>query len=112
MQYSVVNLAQYSTLQHSAGQSNVIPNKAEKAMSQIKHPFSKRKFCSFPYIIAIKHQNSPTVEFGQEKIDGILRRANTEPSGDFRRANTEPSVDLRTANTELSVYFRRANTET
>ena len=58
------------------------------------------------------HQNSPTVEFWQEKIEGNLRRANTEPSVDFRRANTEPSVDFRKANTELSVHFRRANTET
>ena len=56
------------------------------------------------------HQNSPTVEFWQEKIEGNLRRANTEPSVDFRRANTEPSVDFRKANTELSVHFRRANT--
>ena len=47
------------------------------------------------------HQNSPTVEFLQEKIEGNLRRANTEPSVDFRKANKEPSV-----------HFRRANTET
>ena len=46
------------------------------------------------------HQNSHTVEFWQEKIEGNLRRANTEPSVDFRRANTEPSVDFRKANTE------------
>ena len=63
------------------------------------------------------------VEFWQEKIEGNLRRAYTEPSVDFlrantelsvdfRRANTEPSVDFRKANTELSVHFRRANTET
>ena len=58
------------------------------------------------------HQNSPTVEFWQEKIEGNLRRANMEPSVDFRRANTGPSVGFRKANTELSVYFRRANTET
>ena len=57
-------------------------------------------------------QNSPTVEFWQEKIEGNLRRANTEPSVDFRRANTEPSADFRKANTEPSVHFRRANTET
>ena len=56
-------------------------------------------------------QNSQTVEFWQEKMDGNLRKANTEPSVDFRRANTEPSVDFRKANTELSVRFRRANTE-
>ena len=46
------------------------------------------------------HNNSPTVEFWQEKIEVDLRRANTEPSVDFRRANTEPSVDFRKANTE------------
>ena len=57
------------------------------------------------------HQNSSTVEFLQEKIEGNLRRANTEPSLDFRRANTEPSVDLRKANTEPSVDLRKANTE-
>ena len=45
-------------------------------------------------------QNSPTVELWQEKIEGNLRRANTEPSGDFRRANTEPSVRFSSANTE------------
>ena len=58
------------------------------------------------------HQNSPHVEFWQKKIDGNLRRANTEPSVDFRRANTEPSVDFRKANTQPSVHIRRANTET
>ena len=58
------------------------------------------------------HQNSPTLEFWQEKIGGNLRRANTEPSVDFRRADTEPSVDFRKANTEPSVKFRRADTET
>ena len=58
------------------------------------------------------HQNSPTVEFWQEKIYGNLRRANTEPSVDFRRANTELSVDFRKDDTEPSVHFRRANTET
>ena len=46
------------------------------------------------------HQNSPTVEFWQEKIEGNLRRA-TEPFVDFKRANREPSV-----------HFRRANAET
>jgi hypothetical protein len=56
-------------------------------------------------------QNSPTVEFWQEKIKGNLRRANTEPFADFRRANTELSVDFRKTNTEPSVHFRRANTE-
>ena len=50
--------------------------------------------------MAMVHQNSPTVEFWQEKIEGNLRRAYTEPSVDFRRANTEPSVDFRKANTE------------
>ena len=58
------------------------------------------------------HQNSPTVEFLQEKIGGNLRRVNTEPSVDIRRANTEPSVDFRKANTEQSVHFRKANTAT
>ena len=58
------------------------------------------------------HQNSPTVEFWQQKTEGNLRRANTEQSVDFRRANTERSLDFRKANTEPSVYFRRANTET
>ena len=58
------------------------------------------------------HQNSPTGEFGQEKIEGNMRRANTEPSVDFRRANTEPYVGFRRTNTEPSVHFRRANTET
>ena len=57
-------------------------------------------------------QNSQTLEFWQEKIDGNLRRANTEPFVDFRRANTEPFVDFRKANTEPSVYFTKANTET
>ena len=78
----------------------------------IRHSISHRNFCCFSYIIAMVHQNSPTVEFWQEKIEGNLRRANTEPSVDFRRANTEPSVDFRKANTEPSVHFRRANTET
>ena len=58
------------------------------------------------------HQNSPTVEFWQEKIEGNLSRANAEPSVDFMRANTEPSVYFRKANTEPSVHFRRDNTET
>ena len=58
------------------------------------------------------HQNSPTMESWQEKIEGSLCRANTEPSVDFRRANTQPSVDFKKANTELYVHFRRANMET
>ena len=78
----------------------------------IFHSISNRKFGCFSYIIAMVHQNSPTVEFWQEKIEGNLRRANTEPSVDFRRANAEPSVDFRKANTEPSVYFTRANMET
>ena len=78
----------------------------------ICHSISNRKFCCFSFIIAMVHQNSPTVEFLQEKSEHNLRRANTELSVDFRRANTEPSVDFRKANTELSVNFRRANTET
>ena len=76
------------------------------------HSISNRKFCCFSFIIAIVPQISPTVEFWQEKIEGNLRRANTEPSVDFRRANTELNVDFRKANTELSVRLRRANTET
>ena len=63
-------------------------------------------------MIAMVHQKSSTVEFWHEKIEGNLRRTNTEPSVDFRRANTEPSVDFRNANTEPSVHFRRANMET
>ena len=74
----------------------------------IGHSISNRKFCCFSCI----HQNSPTVEFLWEKIEGNLRRANTKPSVDFRMANMEPSVDFRKANTEPSVHFRRANTET
>ena len=66
----------------------------------IFHSISNRKFCCFSCIIAMVHQNSPTVEFWQEKIEGHLRGANTEPSVDFRRANTEPSVDFRRANTD------------
>ena len=62
--------------------------------------------------MAIIRQNSLTVEFWWEKIEGNLRRPNTEPSMDFRRANTELSLDLRKANTEPSVHFRRANMET
>ena len=46
------------------------------------------------------HKNSTTVEFWQEKIEGNLRRANTEPSVDFRKANMEPSVDFRRVKTE------------
>ena len=57
------------------------------------------------------HHISPTVEFWQEKIEGNLRRANTEPSVDFRKANMEPSVDFKKANTEPSVHFRRAYME-
>ena len=51
-------------------------------------------------MIAILYQNSPTVEFWWEKIEGSQRRANTELSIDFRRANAETSVDFRKANTE------------
>ena len=70
-------------------------------MFQNHHSISNRKFCCFSCIIAIVHHNSLIVEFWQEKIEGNLRRANTEPSVDFRKANTEPSM-----------HFRRANTET
>ena len=55
------------------------------------------------------HHNSRTIEFWQEKIEGNLKRASTEPSVDFRRDNREPSVDFSKANTEPSVDFRRAN---
>ena len=58
------------------------------------------------------HQNSQTVKFWKETIEGNLRRANMEPSVDFRKANMEPSVDFRKANTKSSVHFRRANMET
>ena len=68
------------------------------------------KYCCFSFIIVMVHQNSPTVEFWQEKIEGNLRRANTEPSVDFRRANMEPSIDFRKVNKEPSMLFRRANT--
>ena len=51
------------------------------------------------------HHYSSTVEFWQDKIDGNLRRANTEPSVDFWRANTEPSVNFRKTNTEPSVHL-------
>ena len=78
----------------------------------IVHSISNRKFCCFSYIIAMVHQNSPTVEFWQEKIEGNLMRANMEPSVNFMRANTVPSLVFWKANTEPSVYFRRANTET
>ena len=81
-------------------------------LSTKSHSISNRNFCCFSYIIDMVNQNSPTVEFWQEKIEGNLRRANTEPSVDIRRANTEPSVDFRKVNTEPSVHFRRANTET
>ena len=74
--------------------------------------FQIGSYFAFPCIIAMVHQNSRTVEFWQEKIEGNLRRANTETSVDFRRAKTGPSVDFRTANVEPSVRFRRANTET
>ena len=72
---------------------------------QTVHSNSNRKFCCFSYIIAMIHQNSPTVEFWQEKIESILRRANTELSVDFRRAYAEPSVDFRKANKEPSVHI-------
>ena len=48
------------------------------------------------------HQNSPTVEFLQEKIEGNLRRAKTEPSVDFRRANTERRDFPRASPSEIS----------
>jgi hypothetical protein len=44
------------------------------------------------------------VEFWCEKIEGNLRRANTEPFMDFRRANREPSMVFRKANTET--YYK------
>ena len=67
----------------------------------MNHSISNWKFCCFSCKIAMVHKNSLTMEFWQEKIEGNLRRANTEPSVDFRKANTEPSV-----------HFRRVNTET
>ena len=74
--------------------------------------FLNEKLCCFSCIIAKIHQNSSTVDFWWEKIEGNLRRANTELSIDFRRVNTELSKDFRKANTEPSVRFMRANTET
>ena len=83
-----------------------------KAIGMIVHSISNRKCCCISYIITLVHQNLPTVEFWQEKIEGNLRKADTGPSVDFRRANTEPSEDFREADTEPSVHLRRANTET
>ena len=80
--------------------------------TRIRHFISNKKLLCFSCIIAMVHQNSATVEFWQENIEGNLKRANTEPSVDLRRANTEPSVDFRKANTEPSVNFRRGNMET
>ena len=40
--------------------------------------FQIGSFFYFSWIIAMVHQNSPTVEFWQEKIEGNLGRANTE----------------------------------
>ena len=79
--------------------------------SKITHYISNRKFCCLFGMIAMVHQNSPTVEVWWEKIEGNLRKANKELSMDFRWANTEPSVNFRRAKTEPSVHFRRANTE-
>ena len=39
-------------------------------------------------------KNSPSVEFCWVKIEGNLRRANTEQSMDFRRANREPFLGI------------------
>ena len=69
----------------------------------IFHSISNRNFCCFSCIIAMVHQNSLTLEFWQEKIEGNLRRANTEQSVDFRRANAEPSVDFWKVNKEPSI---------
>ena len=57
-------------------------------------------------------QNSLTVEFSGEKIEGNLRWANMELSMHFRRANTEPSMHFRQGKTKPSMHFWRANTET
>ena len=48
-------------------------------------------------------QNSMSVEFWWEKIEGNLRKANKEPSMHFRRANTEPSMHFRKANMKPSI---------
>ena len=45
-------------------------------------------------------QNSPSVEFWWDMVEGTLRRANTEPYMYFRRANTERYIDFRKANME------------
>ena len=75
--------------------------KSYKDGVSIYHSISNRKFCCFSCKIVMVHQNSPTVEFWQEKIEGNLRRANMEPSVDFRKANTEQSVHFRRANMEI-----------
>ena len=77
----------------------------------IHHYFSNKFFCCFFHNSNGK-QNSLSVELWWEKIEGILRRANTEPSIDFSSANTEPSMDFIGAITEPSMDLRRANTET
>ena len=56
--------------------------------------------CCFSCILAMVNQNSMSVELLWEKIEGNLRRADTELSMDLRRANTEPYSDFRKANTE------------
>ena len=58
-----------------------------------------------------RQQNTPTVEYLWEKIEGNLKMVNTEPSMLFRRANTEPSIHFKKANTEPSMHFKKANTE-
>ena len=56
------------------------------------HSISNRKFCCFSYIIAMVHQNSLTVEFWQEKIEGSLRRANTKS---YKKKNVNLSKRVR-----------------
>ena len=52
-------------------------------------------------------QNSQSVEFWWNNIQGNLRRANAEPSMHFRWASTKPSLEFRKAKMELSIHFKR-----
>ena len=97
----------FQTVDEKKKKKSTLPGSNSNAIS-----FSNNKFVCFSCIIAILHQNSPTVKFWWEKIESNLMRANTEPGMDFRGANTEPSLDFKKANAEPPVHFRRDNTET
>ena len=71
----------------ATGSQRIIP-KIEKFNA---HYISNLESFGICFIIALVQQNSQTVEFCWENIEGNLRRANTERSMEFRRANTEPS---------------------